>query len=180
MHGNDTKIEKAQANTPQSGDSLWTRPRPNGAVREWKAPRVRRIVSLFAEGCEMRPSRKLCESRGFEETRAKASVFGRREASRLLQSAKQRVCDARCPRQHGVGAKLSSRAILTRGAGTGENRSWPLTLEASTSIALQKAANSNLRTEESKTRTCGGGVYGDSRVVLANRYDCRSLRATCG
>jgi len=142
-------------------------------------------------GCgELYPSSRRGAKCGPLESSVKAGVSRRRARKRVsLADAKQADFSSRRNNgsatqgvrgDMGVGAKLSSRAIMTKGAGAGENRSRPLTLEASTSIALQKAANSNLRTEESKTRTCGAGVYGDSRVVLANRYDCRSRRATCG
>jgi hypothetical protein len=115
-----------------------------GVARRWKAPRVRRIVSLFAKGRVKRPSWRRRRSQGRRRHLGEhaGATSRRRERPSEQESpacSRSGVCDRRCPGFDRVGVKLPSRAIARGGAGVRIRPRRPLTRDSSAGCALKGA-----------------------------------------
>jgi hypothetical protein len=130
------EIEKAQALCPQDRKNLWRSAALERGVSRGKAPRARRISLLFAKGRVRRP---YLEAFAQAETSSRASEFiliARRALCSRLHGDSRRGIGAygrqEVSEPDRVGAKLSARAIVSRGAcGVPERvvAIWPLTRE---------------------------------------------------
>lgn len=88
-------------------------------------------------------------------------------------------------RANRVGAKLSVRASVARGAGDPQARAddplQPLTRDNSASSLRKEPTNRLLRPAPCASKGPGGEAgFIDSQVVLVDRFDCRSRRAARG
>lgn len=166
---------------------MWKRALPRGEVRRRKAPWVQRNAQFFAESRRRRPCSRRAKARLEAVRFSRKRKSGRgwvRAIALALRPARSRVHDTRCPSQSGWGKAHDARkrAARSRRQARADVDSRPLTRDHSASPLREETADrpaDRAAGESSRCERAGPGS-GDSKVVLADRFDCRSRRVARG